>query len=1109
MSTDSLRNQGSSASRISSQATKIELPDSLTQQLVAFRNRVWTTKVVESVILAFVVVCLSLLMVYLFDRWIDTPQVARVALFLLAALIWFALPRSLYRWVWKHRRLEQLARLLRVREPLVGDQLLSAIELAHDDSEQARSRTLCAAAIGQVADTARKRDLSMAAPLTRLKPLAAVLLCALAVLTGLYLAFPLAFENAFQRLAMPWRNTPRFTFASIEPLQSTQIVPHGEASELLVRLSQSSHSKPQRAYLHVDRMPEVLATLGSDGAYRFAVPPLTNEANGHVRIGDFSQVLNFQPMIRPQLTDVVAQIRLPEYLQRPATVEMDARSGKLAAVDGSLVGLKAVASRELVSASLNDSAVNVDQASFRTDDVSVSNTTASQSMNWKDIHGLTPLEPFSVSIQASADEPPSVVARELPRQMVVMDSEQVNFEAMAGDDFGLRRIGMSWRGIDESLVAEPAKGERVLAAGGPEQNSIQTPATFCASALGIAAQPIELRLWAEDYLPDRERVYSSPHILFVLTPDQHAIWIMDQLSKWHKASIDVRDKEMALYEENKRLRELSESEMADEKLRDAIKRQAAMESSNARRLASLTQAGESLLKTASRNPEIGVGHLDRWAEMLQVLNDIGNNRMPSVSDLLDEAAIAKSLPRGKGSSKPSGPQVGKNRGNAAPGGSSESDDKDQQNKPALPKITDQESSLAGPADPQDEAGQKKKKKSGSRLTLPTTTIASSGPNKKEEPEENSEQDEDDAMDEAIEEQTDLLVEFQKIADEMNDVLANLEGSTLVKRLKAASREQVQVAEKISSRLPNVFGLPGKATDEDKKSLTALTQVEETSRQAISFVMDDMQAYFERRKMNQFKLVLDEMVESKILDALTDLGQAIPKKQGVSIAQAEYWADNLDRWADDLVDPACSGKCPGCKSSDALPPSMILEALRILEAEVNLREATRVAEQAKAATSETEHQGESKRLSETQDEIRERTDQLIQAIVDLPEGESRFPKEIKLLGAASNAMNDAQGLLAKHDTGSAAIAAETEAIEWLLQSKKINPRGGGGGGSDPGGGGGGTTQDSALALMGSGTNVKEKREARNVSQTTGERSRVLPEEFRQGLDQYFNQLEQAE
>jgi len=105
------------------------------------------------------------------------------------------------------------------------------------------------------------------------------------------------------------------------------------------------------------------------------------------------------------------------------------------------------------------------------------------------------------------------------------------------------------------------------------------------------------------------------------------------------------------------------------------------------------------------------------------------------------------------------------------------------------------------------------------------------------------------------------------------------------------------------------------------------------------------------------------------------------------------------------------------------------------------------------------------------------------------------------------MGEALRLLAEPNTGPAAIAAETEAIELLLQSKRINPKGGGGGGSSPGGGGSGTTTDSALALLGSGTNQKEVRENRNIGQTTGETGTVLPEEFRAGLDEYFNRIEQ--
>jgi hypothetical protein len=133
--------------------------------------------------------------------------------------------------------------------------------------------------------------------------------------------------------------------------------------------------------------------------------------------------------------------------------------------------------------------------------------------------------------------------------------------------------------------------------------------------------------------------------------------------------------------------------------------------------------------------------------------------------------------------------------------------------------------------------------------------------------------------------------------------------------------------------------------------------------------------------------------------------------------------------------------------------------------------------------------------------------VVERIRELPDAENEFAKEIALLNKVSSVMGDAANILAGLDTGPPAIAAETEAIELLLQSKRINPKGGGGGGANPGGGGTGTTQDSALALLGAGLNEKEVRENQDTEQSVGESGNTLPEEFRHGLDQYFSRLEE--
>lgn len=185
---------------------------------------------------------------------------------------------------------------------------------------------------------------------------------------------------------------------------------------------------------------------------------------------------------------------------------------------------------------------------------------------------------------------------------------------------------------------------------------------------------------------------------------------------------------------------------------------------------------------------------------------------------------------------------------------------------------------------------------------------------------------------------------------------------------------------------------------------------------------------------------------------------------------------------------------------------MLEVLQILEAEVNLREETRVAEQARSATTEEDHKSEGRRLADTQDTLRDRVDKVEKRIRELPHGEEDFGREIGLMQKVSQVMTETVGILSKPNTGSPAIAAETEAIELLLATRRIKPGSGGGGGSSPGGGGGGDTKDPAIALLGRGLNDKEVREDRGVSQTSGESGPVLPEEFRAGLDEYFNKLD---
>jgi len=190
----------------------------------------------------------------------------------------------------------------------------------------------------------------------------------------------------------------------------------------------------------------------------------------------------------------------------------------------------------------------------------------------------------------------------------------------------------------------------------------------------------------------------------------------------------------------------------------------------------------------------------------------------------------------------------------------------------------------------------------------------------------------------------------------------------------------------------------------------------------------------------------------------------------------------------------------------LPPSIILEVLKITEAEMELRDATREAEQAREARTAEQITAAAGPLAEEQEDLVFRTDNVIQDIRELPEGEFEFEREIQMLRGARAAMDEAFVLLDDELTSAPTVAAETEAIELLLRSRRSGGAGGGGGSTPGSGGNGGTDATSALALAGRAIGAKEEVEERDVDRSTSRTASRIPAEFIEVLGRYFDALE---
>ena len=1059
----------------------IEIPDRMRDKLTSFQKQVWIIKLAEGLLAAAFGLLVSYLLVFTLDRFFDTPALVRAAILVVGALglgVWF--PLVCHKWIWKSRKLEQVARLLKYQFPRLGDRLLGIIELVNNDEESHRSEALTRAALAQVDEETKDREFNNAVPHPLHVRWAFIAGIPAVITMAAMIWVPAAGSNAFVRWLMPWKHTERYTFAQIENLPEQLVVPVAEKSSLNATLSSGSQWTPESGLASIGGTK--LSASQNDGCYEFKLPPLKEVSELTMSIGDIRETVEITPVPRPELSRLLANITLPDYLERTQPVVKDIRGGVVTMVKGSEVEFAGTATRDIAEATANGSFIQVNGPRIQTTAVQV-NASSVMEFQWKDALGLTAKQPLTLKIRSESDQEPSLVCRKLEQERVIMEKDVLSFEVDASDDFGVKTIGLEWNGkVAQEANYDRSVGEKIVAAGNPESNELTAIATFSPSRLEIPPQVIQLRLFVQDYMPGRERVYSPTYTVFVLNEEDHAIWLSRQMEQWFKQSLETYEREQQLFKRNVELRNLSVEELDRPENRNQILAQAASEQAQARRLDALTEVGVSLTKEAVRNDQFDVATLEKLSNMLQRMDDITKNRMASVSDMLKQAADAAS----------GQPSVA-SHGDSKPGG----DD-----SPKVPSISTQESSMGAPHKTAGNAEQAGGGASagGGRLSLPTVQLQDNGTagstNASDGPSSASQK-----LEGAVQAHEELLVEFQKVAEELKQIVQNLEGSTFVKRLKAMSRRQIELAQDVNETTLKEFGILGQSVKKPTKDRSELLSSRELlHRTTTENIQNDMEAYANRTEEQKFKTVLEEMKSEDVTQQLTDVSERIAANEsGSSIAHLELLADTFDRWAEQLVDPVPEGGSSAGGGGASLPPSIVLEVMKILEAEIALREETRALQQAKPQLDLANYQQMAQALMKTQQEVEDRAKTVIDAIHGL-DSSSEFEDEITQISSSMNAMNDAAKILGEPDTGAGAIAAESEAIEWLLQAKRS---------SGPLTREGEDMTISALALLGEADEQKTQERLRAVQQATGKSEKEVAEEFRYGLDKYFESLEKTQ
>ncbi|MCP5536719.1 MAG: hypothetical protein H7A51_10895 [Akkermansiaceae bacterium] len=827
------------------------IPEGLRIQLEQFKKRLWHIKIAEAILAGFFGLLFSFLLVFGLDRFLETPNTIRLVILVVGVSL-FALfaPYWIHRWVYGHRRENQLARLISRRFPKLGDRLLGAVELQDQtEGKDTLSPALRAAAMRTVAAEAASRNLDNALPAARHRKWSLAVLALFIIAVGTLVSVPDAGINALKRWLMPLSSTERYTFTQLDlsGISTPHRIPYGEAFSLTIPLAKDTHRSPETARARYGNGEWVEARL-VDNAYTFNFKGQRAQDNLRLEVDDARHSLPFEPVIRPAVENIRAAVKLPAYLERP-DISADLRSGFMTVLEGSDIKIQATATRALSAADAEvitlpktiepepgdaltpetpepgpaetaqatepdkvapprKIALKVDGRKITTPGITVGSNSLVIPMQWQDIYGLKADPPLKLRIETTQDQIPSTYIQGVDRQHIMLAEETIEFEVLAEDDYGLKACGISWQGeFTKPTGGTPAKGELTIEQGSPTHTNLNKPFSFSPANLGIEPQKILLRSWTEDYKPGRGRVYSEPIVLYILTRDEHAQVLKNEFDRAIGELEDIARKEQNLNDENQRIERDKDKDLQSHEARKKLEAQQDAERANKERMQELSKKMEQLFKDAVRNGDIDKEALQKMAKALQAMKELSKEDLPKVEQKLQDAQSQRNT------------------------------------------------------------------------------------------KEKSEQD----LKDAIEEQKKALEKMKQALKDANEANQNFEASTFVNRLKRAASEEDGIASTFIDLIDKIIGQDYDSLDPvEQRAIKAAYDQQRQTAADVRWIQEDLENYYTRTQKDEHKKLVDAMRASRIDEELEALATRVSSNISfTSIGESKHWAEQLRKWAKEL------------------------------------------------------------------------------------------------------------------------------------------------------------------------------------------------------------------
>jgi hypothetical protein len=880
------------------------LPESLKGQLNTFRSQLWRVKAAEAILAGCFGLLFSYLLVFGLDRLWATPPLVRLAILIggTSLFVFFA-PYWIHRWVFGHRREDQLARLIARKFPRLGDRLLGVVELqSQEESKDSLSPALRNAAMRSVASQAKGRKFEKALPNARHRSWSLAVIATFAIAGAALVLVPKAGMNALKRWLLPLSDTPRYTFTKIDPFAAEIIVPHGEPFEIELTLSSDSDKRPPNGSARFGIQDPVKSPLLANRSYLFSFPGQAEDGTVSIQIGDARHAIRVIPTTRPTIGSVSANVTYPEYLELKDK-RLDLRAGSMSVVVGSQVSLQAktIENRELdfgtltvrilpklsardvfddLDGELSSPEEVIEEESPPTDPetfslrivgtamssppIVIGDAPTELQLNWRDSYGLDDEGGHRVRVEPLEDQSPTAYIQGVERQLVMLATDTVSFEILTEDDFGVREIGYEWAGQFTKPTDEtPSRGHRVLKKGAPDLRRVSETVEFSPFALEIQPQKLVMRAFVEDYFPGRGRLYSEPITVYILTKDEQA-QLLKQFDRIIGELEDAARREQNNFDENRRLEQEDAEDLQDEPNQERLEQQESKEGENVEKMEELSERMEKLLSDALRNGEVGSETMQKMAEAMQNMQELSQQDMPQVEQELREAQDDRSTP--------------------------EQAKKDLQ--------------------------------------------------------------------EAIEEQEKVLEKMRKTIESANEANEKFEASTFINRLRRAASEENGIAATLVKAIEadrgesTIVGLSIEELDPaDQRIVGELSMQQRRTASDVRWIQEDLGHFYARTQKEEHKELMEAMRTSQIDSGLEETREKIAMNRTFeAIGRAKKWAAKLTEWADILDPPKDSsagggdgegGNDQGLDDNDF---EFMLKIMKMIQTEQDIRARTRALEQ---------------------------------------------------------------------------------------------------------------------------------------------------------------------